>query len=151
MGFSLRLMPSVPGFPQLTTPEGLTAGMTKCRAGKDGDISGAVRVPATRVFSLHVVQAGSARAAEAAGPAPTAFNRAGEKLRATGGELPRVWAEAGPQREGGLALPLIGEEGQGAPAAVRADRCAGQAASGWQAAAPEATAASQLVPWTTME
>ena len=94
---------------------GLTAGMTKCRAGKDGDIPGAVRVPATRVFSLHVVQAGSARAAEAAGPAPTAFNRAGEKLRATWGELPRVWAEAGPQREGGLALPLIGEEGQGHP------------------------------------
>jgi hypothetical protein len=150
MGFLLRLVPKRARVSQLTAPEGLTAGMTKCRAGKDGDISGAVRVPATRVFSLHVVQAGSARAAEAAGPAPTAFNRAGEKLRATGGELPRVWAEAGPQREGGLALPLIGEEGQGAPAAVRADRCAGQAASGWQAA-PEATAASQLVPWTTME
>jgi len=49
--------------PQLTAPEGLTAGMAKCRAGRDGDISGAVRVSATGVFSLHVVQAGSARAA----------------------------------------------------------------------------------------
>ena len=63
MGFLLRLVPSVPGFPQLTAPEGLAAGMMKCRAWKDGDISGTVRVPATRVFSLHVVQAGSARTA----------------------------------------------------------------------------------------
>jgi hypothetical protein len=151
MGFLLRLVLKRARVPQLTALEGLTASMAKCRAGKDGDISGAVRVPATRVFSLHVVQAGSAWAAEAAGPAPTAFNRAGEKLRATGGELPRVWAEAGPQREGGLALPSPGRKVKGAPAAARADRCAGQAASGWQAAAPEATAASQLVPWTTME
>ena len=87
--------------------------MPKSRAGKDGLPTAWFGVPATRVFSLHVVQAGSARAAEAAGPAPTAFNRAGEKLRATGGELPRVWAEAGPQREGGLALPLIGKEVKG--------------------------------------
>ena len=61
MGFLLRLVPKRAQVPQLTAPEGLTAGMTKCHAGKDGDISGAVRVPATRVFSLHVVQAGSAR------------------------------------------------------------------------------------------
>ena len=94
---------------QLTVPEGLTAGRAKCRAGKDGDIRGAVQVPATRVFSLHVVQAGSARAAGGGRACPTAFNRAGEKLRATGGELPRVWAEADPQREGGLALPLSSE------------------------------------------
>ena len=45
MGFLLRLVPKRALVPQLTAPEGLTAGMTKCRAGKDGDISGAVRVP----------------------------------------------------------------------------------------------------------
>ena len=126
-------------------------GMRRYRAGTMAVPRGGCMAPVTRVFSLYVALAGSAWPRGAGRPAPAAFNRAGEKLQATGGELPRVWAEAGPQREDGLALPLIGEEGQGAPAAVRADRCAGQAASGWQAAAPEATAASQLVPWTTME
>jgi hypothetical protein len=38
-----------------------------------------------------------------------------------------------------------------APAAVRADGSPGQAASCWQLASPEATAASQLVPWTTRQ
>src|SRR5580704_13775896 len=75
----------------------------------------AVRAPVTRVFSLYVVQAGSACPRDAGRPAPTAFNRAGEKLRATGGELPRVSGGAGPRRKCGLALPLIGEEGLGAP------------------------------------
>jgi hypothetical protein len=36
------------------------------------------------------VQAGLACPRGAGRPAPTAFNRAGEKLRAAGGELPRV-------------------------------------------------------------
>ena len=93
---------------------------------------------------------------EAAGPAPTAFNRAGEKLRATGescpgsdtGLAPTAMRARSPRPRGGRSR---------APAAVRADGCAGQAASCWQrgacwqATAPEATAASQLVPWTTME
>lgn len=49
------------------------------------------------------------------GPAPTAFNRAGEKLRATGGELPRVSDGVGPLRRDGLALPLIGRKAFWAP------------------------------------
>jgi hypothetical protein len=116
----------------------------------DGRSAGRLRVPVTRVFSLYVVQAGSACPRGAGGPAPTAFNRAGEKLQATGGELPRVWHGVGPRRRDGLALPLIGEEGLGHRCRVRAGG-AGQAASAGQLAAPEAMAGSQLVPWTTME
>ena len=69
--------------------------------------------PVTWVFSLDVVQPGSACPRGAGRPAPTAFNRAGEKLRATGGELPRVTGGVGPRRRDGLALPLIREEGLG--------------------------------------
>ena len=83
-------------------------------------------------------------------PAPTAFNRAGEKLRATGGGLPRVSYGVGPRRRDGLALPLIGEEGLGHPWRVR-DGSAGQAASAGLLAVPAATAASQLVSWAIME
>ena len=121
-----------------------------------GRSAGRLRVPVTRVFSLYVVQAGSARPRGAGRPAPTAFNRAGEKVRATGGELLRVSDGVGPQRRDGLALPLIGEEGLGHPWRVQ-DRSAGQAASvwlrgsSWQLAVPEATAGSQLVSWTTIE
>jgi hypothetical protein len=68
-------------------------------------LCGAVRVPVTRVFSLCVVQAGLAGLRRAGRPAPTAFNRAGEKLRATGGELPGVSGGVGPRRAGGLARP----------------------------------------------
>ena len=139
------------------SPGVLAAGMPKSRAGMTAFPDA---VPGARHLGLLAPRSASGLGPgprEAAGPAPTAFNRAGEKLQATGGELPRVSYGAGPRRPCGLALPLIGEEGQGAPAAVRADGCAGQAASGWQrgacwqSAAPEATAASQLVPWTTME
>src|SRR5579859_3649194 len=119
-------------------------------------VRGAVQVPVTRVFSLYVVQAGSACPRDArGGPAPTACNRAGEKLRAAGRQLPVVSGGVGPRRLGGLAVPLICEEGPGHPGGC--GRSAGQAASGWQAGAyrpagaPEATAASQLVSWTTME
>ena len=54
----------------------------------------------------------------------------------------------------GSLSPLSGEEGLGHP--TGAGRGAGQAASGGSgeragAAAPEATAGSQLVSWTTME
>src|SRR5580658_6241340 len=79
--------------------------MVQVRAG-GGFPWGAVRVPVTWVFSLYVVQAGSACLRGCAGrPAPTAFNRAGEKLQATGGKLPRVSGGVGPRRPGGLALP----------------------------------------------
>ncbi|HEX3310037.1 MAG TPA: hypothetical protein VHS32_27610, partial [Streptosporangiaceae bacterium] len=72
------------------------------------------RVPVTRVFSLHVVQAGSARGPpDAAGPAPTAFNRAGEKLRATGGELPRVSYGVVPDAGTGSLSPSPGRKVKG--------------------------------------
>ena len=112
-----------------------------------------VRVPVTRVFSLYVVQAGSACLRGAGRPAPTAFNRAGEKLRAAGGELPGVSSEADPQRDGGLALPLSGEEGRG-----HLDGCGTKRWSGClrlvtesMLGGPAATAGSRLVSWTTME
>jgi len=155
VGFLLRPVFGVPRFRSGV----LTAGMLRSRAGMTDDGLPSA-VPGARHLGLLAPRSASGLGPgpwEAAGPAPTAFNRAGEKLQATGGELPRVSCGAGPRRPGGLALPLIGEEGQGAPAAMRADGCAGQAASGWQrgacwqAAAPEATAASQLVPWTTTE
>ena len=89
--------------------------------------------PVTRVFSLYVVQAGSALPAGAGRPAPTAFNRAGEKLRAARGELPRVSDEVVLDAGGGLALPLIGEEGLGRRAGAVGS--AGQAASAGRRAA----------------
>ena len=116
----------------------------------------AVRAPVTRVFSLHVVQAGSACPHDAGRPAPTAFNRAGEKLRAAGGELPRVSSGVVPDGQTGSLSPLIGGGRSRAPV-QGGGRSAGQAASAWscraswQLAAPAATAGSQLVPWTTMQ
>lgn len=91
-------------------------------------------------------------AVRAGRPAPTAFNRAGEKLQAAGGELPWVKDEVGPLRLCGLALPLIGEEGRGRPWRVR-DGSAGQAACAGLGACwlAEAAAGSQLVPWATMQ
>jgi hypothetical protein len=98
----------------------LAEGMLRCRAGMMVAVRGAIRVPAARVFSLYVVQAGSAGPRVARpGPAPTAFNRAGEKLRATGGELPGVSDGVGPLRADGLALPLIGRKVFGHPCQVR--------------------------------
>jgi hypothetical protein len=59
-GFLLRLVLACRGL-AAGRAGGLTAGMAKCRAGKDGLPPARSGVPATRVFSLHVVQAGSAR------------------------------------------------------------------------------------------
>ena len=78
----------------------------------------AVRAPVTRVFSLYVVQAGSARPHEAGRPAPTAFNQAGEKLRAAGRELPRVSSGAVPDARTGSLSPSSGEEGLGRPCRI---------------------------------
>ena len=81
--------------------------------------------PVTWVFSLYVVQAGSACRGVAGRPAPTAFNRAGEKLQATGEELQGV-VRGGPRHRDGLALPLVREEGlQGADAGSRRYRWSG--------------------------
>ena len=93
--------------------------------------------------------------AGAGGPAPTAFNRAGEKVRATRGELPRVICEVILGADAGSLSPHRGE-GLWAPVLVRA-RGAARAASAWQRgacwqlAAPAATSGSQPVSWTTME
>ena len=111
----------------------------------------------TRVFSLYVVQAGLARRAMMR--ARLLQQRSTElvrRLRATGGELPRVICGVGPRRRYGLALPLIWEErsrqpvrvwrvsaGQAASARVRAVSC--------RLAAPEATAGSQLVSQPAMQ
>src|SRR6266481_5308517 len=104
----------------------------------------------TRVFSLYVVQAGLARLAMMR--ARLLQQRSTElvrRLRATGGELPRVICGVGPRRRYGLALPLIWEERSRQP--VRVWRVsAGQAAFAWLAA-PEATAGSQLVSQPAMQ
>jgi hypothetical protein len=63
-------------------------------------------VPVTRVFSLHVVQAGLAR--HAMMRARLLQQRSTElvrRLRAAGGELPRVICGVDPRRRYGLALP----------------------------------------------
>ena len=111
--------------------------------------------PVTWVFSLYVVQAGSACRGVAGRPAPTAFNRAGEKLQATGGELPRVSYGVVPDAGTGSLSPSSGRKVFRAPMLDRGG-IAGQAASAgrgacWRAVSPAATAASQLVPWTIME
>ena len=49
-------------------------------------------------------------AAGAGRPAPTAFNRAGEKLRATGGELPRVSYGVVPDAGTGSLSPSSGRK-----------------------------------------
>ena len=93
-------------------------------------------------------------AAGAGGPAPTAFNRAGEKVRATRGELPRVICEVILGADAGSLFPHRGE-GLGHRCGC-VPRGAAQAASAWQRgacwqlAAPEATSGSQPVSGTTM-
>ena len=86
--------------------------------------------------------------AGAGGPAPAAFNRAGEKAPGAGGQLPRVAGEVVLDDMGGLAVPFSSGSGFRAPWAVRVS--AGQAASGVRAA-PEAAAASQVASWTVMK
>ena len=83
--------------------------------------AGAVRVPFTRVFSLYVVQAGSARPRGAGGPAPTACNRAGEKAGWPGAAA-QGCRRGGPQRWGGLAAPARGD-GSGGPVAGMGASC----------------------------
>src|ERR1700730_7152433 len=92
--------------------------------------------------------------AGAGGPAPTAFNRAGEKVRATRGELPRVICEVILGADAGSLSPHRGE-GLGHRCGC-VPRGAVQAASAWDRGAcwlavPEATSGSQPVSWTTME
>ncbi len=131
----------------------LGEGMLRSRAGR-GVVSGAVAGPRHPGLLALGSASGLGLPHGCGRPAPTAFNRAGEKLRTAGGQLPRVCREADPQRCCGLAVPLLGEEGLGAPGRVR--KGAGQAASGWLAggcwqAVLAATAGSQLAPWTIME
>ena len=59
------------------------------------------------------------------GPAPTAFNRAGEKVRATRGRLPRVICEAGPRRVCGLAVPSSGRRSRAPVRAQEVKRWSG--------------------------
>ena len=139
-------------------PGVLAAGMPKSRAGMtDEAFPARFRVPATWVFSLHVVQAGSARGRGRRPGLPR--QRSTELVRSSrrpGESCPGFLTGLVPDGLAGSLSPSSGGRSR-APAAVRADGSAGQAASGWQrgacwqAAAPEATAASQLVPWTTME
>jgi hypothetical protein len=86
---------------------GLAAGMVKIRAGAMV-LRGAVGVPVTRVFSLYVVQAGSACPRMRAG---LPRQRSTELVRSSGrpgGSCPGFPA-VGPRRLGGLALPLLRE------------------------------------------
>ena len=137
-------------------PGVLAAGMLKSRAGwLTTALPARFRVPATWIFSLHVVQAGSARGRGRRPGLPR--QRSTELVRSSrrpGESCPGFLTGLVPDGLAGSLSPSSGGRSR-APAAVRADGSAGQAASGWQrgacwqAAAPEATAASQMVPWTT--
>ena len=73
-------------------------------------VCGRLRVPVTRVFSPYVVQAGSAGPGGAGRPAPTAFNRAGEKLRATGESCPGLAARLILNEMAGSLSPSAGRK-----------------------------------------
>jgi hypothetical protein len=83
---------------------GWLAGMLMIRAGEAWPRR-AVRVPVARVFSLHVVQAGSACPAGRAA-CPAAFNRAGEKVRVTGEGCPGCITGLVPDGQAGSPSPL---------------------------------------------
>lgn len=70
-------------------------------------------VPAARVFSLYVVQAGSARAAGSGRACPTAFNRAGEKPQATGESCPGCQMGLVPNVRAGSLSPSSGRKVKG--------------------------------------
>src|SRR5260370_23748489 len=118
--------------------------MVVCRAGTMAVPRAVAGARHSGLLALRSASGVGLPAVRAGRPARTAFSRAGEKLRATGGELPRVSHGVGPRRRDGLALPLIREEGLGHPWRVRGGN-AGQAASARQPAAPEATSASPPV------
>ena len=69
---------------------------------------GAVAVPSPGSSALRSAS-GLGPPAGAGGPAPTAFNRAGEKVRATRGELPRVICEVILGADAGSLSPHRGE------------------------------------------
>jgi hypothetical protein len=60
------------------------------------------------VFSLYVVQAGSAARRVWGGPAPAAFNRAGEKARAGGDSCPGFTTGLVPDEFAGSLSPVRG-------------------------------------------
>jgi hypothetical protein len=86
----------------------LAVGMPVFRAG--AMVFRAVWVPVTWVFSLYVVQAGSARRWDLGGLPRQRSTGLGEKPQATGGGLPWVSDGVGPRRLGGLALPSSGRK-----------------------------------------
>ena len=90
------------------------AGIPKFRTGRDGLPWYGFRVPATRVFSLHVVQAGSAGRGRRPG---LPRQRSTELVRSSGrpGRAAQGLTRGWPLRQCGLALPVLGEEGQGHP------------------------------------
>jgi hypothetical protein len=102
------------------------------------------------VFSLYVVQAGSAARRVWGGPAPAAFNRAGEKARAGGDSCPGFTTGLVPDELAGSLSPSPGGRPRGPRGEGERDESCGQAASGWEAT-PEAATASQLAPCTVMK
>lgn len=129
---------------------GLACGHGGCRPGGMPCQGGrGARCPG--VFSPYVVQAGSAACAGGAGsPAPTAFNRAGEKAPGDRGGLPGVVNGVVPDVDAGSPSPFPGREVCGHPQRVRLDG-AGQAASAVPGWPRPASAGFQLVPCTVME
>ena len=134
---------------------GPAAGMRKFRAGRWPSAARS-RVPVTRVFSLYVVQAGSACPRVRAG---LPRQRSTGLVRSSGrpGEsCPGLSAGWSSTADAGSLSPSSGRKVSGTRGGCgRTKRWSGGlrlAARGvLAAAAPEATAGSQLVPWTTME
>ena len=126
----------------------LAEGMPRARAGTAAARS---RAPFARLFSLYVVQAGSAVPARC-GRLPR--QRSTGLVKETGGQgraaqvshgaVPDAWTGSlSPPRGGRSGAPRRVREGRRRSGRLRRPR-----GSCWQ---PEATAGSQLVSWTTME
>ena len=105
-GFLLRVRPASAGTRVARTGEG----MQRFRSGMMGVVPCGRGARHLGLLALRSASGLGLPAARAGRPAPTAFNRAGEKLQATGGELPRVSHGVIPDAGTGSLSPSSGRK-----------------------------------------
>ena len=105
-GFLLRVRP--PGAGTRVAEAG--EGMQRFRSGMIGVVPCGRGARHLGLLALRSASGLGLPAARAGRPAPTAFNRAGEKLQATGGELPRVSHGVVPDAGTGSLSPSSGRK-----------------------------------------